>query len=216
MSQCHGIRYLDNSPSHLLQGNNGMVLTANEDWSEATVYCDRFSDPWYTLPLAALCARFAAFDAVLLHGSFVDWEGNGIVFTGPSGIGKTTQAKLWEKYEGADIVNGDKVFLRMKDRTVYGFGSPWKGSSPYCLNRKAPLKAIIALRQGPHNSLRKLSSLETMEFFVPYVFLPHWDENAVTQALETLDRIVRQVPVCLLECRPDADAVKLVRDALTE
>ncbi|WP_370839368.1 hypothetical protein [Intestinibacter bartlettii] len=32
----------------------------------------------------------------------------GILFSAPSGTGKSTQADLWEKYENAEIINGDR------------------------------------------------------------------------------------------------------------
>ena len=35
--------------------------------------------------------------AVILHASYIDWDGSAILFTGPSGTGKSTQAELWEQ-----------------------------------------------------------------------------------------------------------------------
>ena len=44
---------------------------------------------------------------------------------------------------------------------------------------------------------------------MPHIFLPHWDENAVCRALDTLDELVNSVPVYLLECRADEEAVRI-------
>ena len=50
--------------------------------------------------------NYLAFENVLinhtgfiLHSSFISWQNNGILFTAPSGTGKSTQADLWKKYE---------------------------------------------------------------------------------------------------------------------
>lgn len=216
LPQCHGIEFMDITAPHFLHSptRSSEFLFANGDWSEATIFCDRYADENYTLPLAALCARLAYFNAVLLHGSLVDLDGEGIVFTGYSGVGKTTQAQLWEKYLGADIINGDKVFLRCLEGKTYAYGSPWKGSSPYCLNRKVPVKAVVALRQAKENSIQKLDSLACMEYFMPHLFLPHWDQACLNRALDTFDQILGSVPVYLLKCRPDEDAVLLTKEQI--
>lgn len=142
MGECHGLQFVQTASDHVLKRSLTVVetLCADKEWTQANICCDNYSDPNFTLPLAALCSRFSAFETILLHGSFVEYNGNGIVFTGYSGIGKTTQAQLWKKHLGADIINGDKVFIRDFDDGVYAYGLPWKGSSPYCLNKKAPLK----------------------------------------------------------------------------
>ena len=212
--EAYGITYMPSPSSHCLVSGAGGILTANEDWSKITAYCGSAKDPEYALVLAAVCSRFAAFSTLLLHGSFVDFEGNGIVFAGPSGIGKTTQAELWNRFTGADIVNGDKLMLRCMEEKVYACSLPWKGSSPYCLNRNVPLRGIVALRQAKENRIRRLNALECAEYFIPHVFLPHWDLTAVDQTLGTLDCILKQIPVWLLECRPDKEAVDLVKDTL--
>lgn len=214
MGECHGLQFVQTASDHVLKRSSTMVetLCADKEWTQANIYCENYCDPNFTLPLAALCSRFAAFETILLHGSFVEYNGNGIVFTGYSGIGKTTQAQLWKKYLGADIINGDKVFLREVGESVYAYGLPWNGSSPYCLNKRAPLKAVIVLRQAKENKIRKLDEFECMEYFMPHVFLPHWDEKSLYWALDTFDSVLEKIPVWLLECRPDEEAVKLTRE----
>ena len=149
-----------------------------------------------------------------MHGALVELDGQGVVFTGYSGVGKTTQAQLWEKYLQAEIINGDKLFLRCLDGQTYAYGAPWKGSSPYCLNRKVPVKAVVALRQAKENSIQKLDSLACMEYFMPHLFLPHWDQACLNRALDTFDQILGSVPVYLLKCRPDEDAVLMTKEQI--
>ncbi len=216
MSECHGIQYVGEPSSHVLQRTESSVemLCANKNWSKATVYAKNYIDTEYSLPLAAICSRFAEFSTLFLHGSFVEYQGNGVVFTGYSGVGKTTQARLWNEYLNAEPVNGDKVFLRVTDGEIFAFGSPWKGSSEFCLNKKAPLKGVVVLRQAKENSIKRLSTRDCIELFMPHIFLPHWDEINLLKALDTFNVILEKIPVWLLECRPDEDAVKLTRDTI--
>lgn len=212
MAECHGFCFSEKPFSHILQRQlQNEILCADDGWTDATVYCPHYSDPNFTLPVAAICSRLSYFAIVLLHGSFVEHNGEAVVFTGYSGIGKTTQAELWNKYLGADIVNGDKVLIKADGNGVTAYGLPWKGSSPYCRNKKAPIRGIVVLRQAPENSIRRLDASEFMEYFMPHIFLPHWDASCMTAALETIDALLRETPLWLLECRPDEEAVKLTK-----
>lgn len=209
MDYAHGIGWCPEASRFLTNGAGGF-LAANADWSQV---CACEGDAEGALALAAICARFAAFDGLLIHGSLVDAQGEGVVFTGPSGIGKTTQAELWQS-RGAEIINGDKVLLRWMDGRFYGCGLPWKGSSPYCLNRNVPLRGIVSLRQGEENRIRPLQDLEPMEYILPHIFLPRWDEACHLRALETVDRLLEQIPMYQLTCRPDLEAVTITQQAL--
>ena len=216
LGKCHGVEFVEVTGQHFLHRSAlpPEFLFANADWSEAAISCEGYADVNYTLPLAALCSRLAYFKVLLLHGSLVEWAGEGVVFTGFSGVGKTTQAQLWEQYLGAEIINGDKLFLRILENKTFAYGIPWKGSSPYCKNRKVPVKGIVVLRQAKENAIRKLDSVACLEYFMPHIFLTHWDTDCMSKALETFDQILSNVPVWLLECRPDEDAVMLTKEHL--
>lgn len=209
MPECHGVQYADTQFNKLLRQENGELLLADSGWREVTAYFASRSGE-YALPLAAICSRFSAFGAVLAHASLVEYDGCGIMFTGHSGVGKTTQAQLWNKFKKAEIINGDKALIRCMSGGVYACGLPWKGSSPYCINRNVPLKTVVVLGQAKKNSVKLLSSADAAAQFLPHVFLPHWDKECMEDALDTFERILKKVSVVLLECRPDEDAVNLL------
>lgn len=213
LSSCHSIQYADCSSEHFLYGNCGDVLLANDDWSDATSYLLPKYDKDYALPLAALCSRFSYFEALLSHASFVKYQDKAVLFTGYSGVGKTTQAELWSRYLDAEIVNGDKVFVRNVDGKFNAYGLPWKGSSDYCVNTKAELAAVVVLRQADSNRITRLEN-NAAEYFMPHIFFPHWDKVCLGNALDVFDKLIKSTPVWLLECRPDEEAVKITLDAI--
>lgn len=133
---------------------------------------------------------------------------------GPSGIGKTTQAELWNKYCNALIINGDAVFVQETPEAFLGWGTPWHGSSPYCENTSVPLKAMIVLKQAPENSIRELTGFEKVSAVSNNVFYPTWLENGMELCLETLDHLLSRIPVYELSCRPDEEAVKLTEETI--
>ncbi len=50
-------------------------------------------------------------DCLTFHCSYILHQNRAILFAAPSGTGKSTQAALWEKYRGAEIIIGDRGLL---------------------------------------------------------------------------------------------------------
>lgn len=148
------------------------------------------------------------------HSSLIAMRNYGLMFLGPSGIGKTTQAELWNKYLNALIINGDVVFIQETSSAFLGWGTPWHGSSPYCENTNVPVHAMIVLKQSPENSIRELTGFEKVTAVSQSVFYPRWLENGMELCLETLDHLLTKVPVYELSCRPDEDAVRLTEETI--
>lgn len=151
---------------------------------------------------------------IQFHSSLIDYQGHGLMFLGPSGIGKTTQAELWNKYRDALIINGDIVFVQETEEAFLGWGTPWHGSSPYCENTNVPVEALIILKQAPENSIRKLEGFEKVTAVSNSVFYPRWLENGMELCLETLDHLLSKIPVYELSCRPDEEAVELTEKTI--
>lgn len=84
----------------------------------------------------------------ILHSSFIEVGGKAVLFTAPSGTGKSTQAELWRENRGAVVINGDRSVLRIIDSVPCASGLPYSGSSGICLNRTLPLRAIVYIEQA--------------------------------------------------------------------
>ena len=164
--------------------------------------------------MLALLPAAARRDALLLHASLVEYDGRAVAFTAASGTGKSTHADLWAAHLGAQIMNGDRAFVRRRAGGWDAYGSPWSGSSPYVRDVAAPLAAVVVLEQGPKNRIRRLSSAELLGHLYNNVRYPFWDEAATQATLATLDALMREMPIYLLSCLPDAEAAITARDAV--
>lgn len=162
-----------------------------------------------------LCIESLLSKGVLhLHSSFVLYQDKALLFTGPSGIGKTTQAELWRDYQGALIVNGDAALLRRMEDGWWAFGTPVHGSSPYCENRQAPIVGLVALEQGPENRLTRLDDFQALTSCLPEFYRPQMDGETEEVFWNSVDSLFREVPVYRLTCRPDREATELVKQEL--
>ena len=162
-----------------------------------------------------LCANVLLTKGVLhLHSSFVLYKDKALVFTGPSGIGKTTQAELWRDFQGALIVNGDACLLRRMEDGWHAFGTPVHGSSPYCENREAPLSALVVLKQGRENRLERLDAFSALSECLPEFYRPRMDPETEDTFWKAADSLFREIPVYKLTCRPDREATELVKETI--
>ena len=151
---------------------------------------------------------------LLLHASLIKFDGNAIAFAGPSGIGKSTQANLWQQHLGAQIINGDRAVLRKTADGWFAYGSPYAGTSGIYKNDSAPLSAIVFLSQAEENHLQTLNPTEAFRHLYPELSIHHWDKQFVTQATDIALSLLADVPVYWLQCRPDQSAVALTKKGL--
>lgn len=152
--------------------------------------------------------------AMILHASFVNAKYGGILFTGPSGIGKSTQAELWVKYRNAELINGDRTILRKRDGVWYAYGSPYAGSSRCYVNKSCEIKAIVVLGKKEGYKLQRLK--QSVAFIKVYseTTVNTWNPAYVEGISDMIGDIVEKVPVYMLECLPDIKAVELLSETL--
>ena len=150
----------------------------------------------------------------VLHASYVDIGGEAILFTGPSGIGKSTQAALWASLAGAEIINGDRAVVRKENGRWCAFGYPSCGTSGICVNRTLPIRAIVVLEQGSNNFIDSISQAAAIRAITAATEFYPWDNNEFDLVLGISAQISSQIPILRLTCTPDINAVRALRQYL--
>lgn len=138
----------------------------------------------------------------------------GILFSGVSGAGKTTQAELWMKWEQARQINGDRPILYKSDKGWLGCGSPYAGSSECYINECIPIKTIILLEQGTQTSLQRVSITEAVKRIYANSTVYTWNKEYVEKLLNLIMILVQEIPVYRLINRADHDSVEIVKKEL--
>ena len=168
------------------------------------------------ISLLALERHLYVYDSYILHSAYMIKDGKAILFTAPSGVGKSTQADLWVKYRGARVINGDRSLLQNQDDRVSVCGFPVCGSSGICFNEDYPIAAIVILSQGKENIVMKPSKNEVIkklfrEITINYHNMPFFDD-----AMTFIEELYDKVPIYSLQCDISEDAVNCLEKQLLE
>ena len=150
----------------------------------------------------------------ILHCSYIVYNGRAVLFTAPSGTGKTTQAELWQKYRNAEIINGDRAAVRLVDGTLMAEGIPYAGGSPYCKDRSLPITAIVYLGQAPETTIRRVRGAEAFFKLWEGVSVQTWDKADMENVSAVVQRTAAQIPIYHMPCTPDEAAVAALETEL--
>lgn len=155
---------------------------------------------------------------LILHACCVETRFGGILFSGRSGIGKSTQGDLWCRYETAKLINGDRPILckNNSEGKWLAYGSPYAGSSRCHVNAKVPVKVIVMLQQAEKCSIRRLNRAEAFTKIYAQLTVSTWDPACVRKACDLTEQLVTDIPIYEMACTPDYEAVKLLTNTIRQ
>lgn len=165
------------------------------------------------LPMRAVLDHFGI---LFFHASQIAYGGKGILFTAPSGTGKTTQAKLWRDYRGAELLCNDRTLIRKSGDEWFTYGYPLDGSEPVRSTQITPLGCIVLLQQGKGNKVERLRGGKAVSGLMSQLVMDAWDADARAHAIELLSDMMHEIPVYQLSCTPDQRAVACLEKRLSE
>lgn len=151
---------------------------------------------------------------MILHSCCIETTLGGILFSGRSGIGKSTQGNLWCEYEHARLINGDRSILYKKDVVWKAYGSPYAGSSRCYVNDSTLVRAIVMLKQAKSCSIRRLGNAEAFQKIYAQLTVNDWNSDFVNEICDLAEALITDIPVYELSCTPDRAAVRLLKETL--
>ncbi len=185
---------------------------------------DRFSPHIPMKTVAYMEAAFQFYRQLLdfggffLHASAVVRDGKAYLFSGHSGIGKSTHTRLWIDTFGGDtrVINDDKPALRCIDGVWYAYGTPWCGKDGINLNEKAPLAGICFLKQATCNRIRRMLPAEALQKMLGQTMHKMQDVQQLDALLCYLQDLLSKIPVYELENLPEPEAVQLSYETMSQ
>ena len=155
-------------------------------------------------------------DRLIVHASLIKSAFGGILFCGPSGMGKSTQADLWNRYENSQIINGDRPIIGKSGDIWMAYGSPYAGSSGYFLNERTQIAAVVILEKANYSKVRRLGQAESLRSLLPNTVMNSWNREATNRACDLLICLSRDIPIYHLACTPDKSAVEALKRELSK
>ncbi|HWT26848.1 MAG TPA: hypothetical protein VN131_02835 [Mobilitalea sp.] len=194
-----------------------LAFKISGDWSTWTLIADNsnsmgmdsFEELAYIFPYSILNK-----DGILFHGVVMEWQGMGIIFCAHSGVGKTTHTRMWKDNENGNILNGDRALCCKAGGEWFTYGAPWCGSSGEYQNKGMKLDVVVLLEQSDENEVQVLRPVQGAKELIRLTFAPSWEESLMNLAFDSINDIVMKVPVLKLRCRPDYEAVAVLKDKL--
>lgn len=167
--------------------------------------------------MALALEKIASFQqCFVLHSSSILVDGEMVLFSAPSGTGKSTQADLWNEHRNAKIVNGDRNLIFEENGKFYAQGWVLSGSSEHRHNVSAPIKAIVSLEKSLENIITELKGVKALRQLHREVISNSWDRECTDQELDFLTKLLSEIPVLHLACRKEESAVEVLEECLQD
>lgn len=150
-------------------------------------------------------------DVILFHSSAIEVDGNAYLFAAPSGTGKSTHTKLWRELltdKEVHMVNDDKPLLRIKDKEITVYGTPWNGRKHLSENRNAPVRGICFVSQGKENQIGFMKKEDIFPKMLKQTYRST-DKEKLSKTLNMLKQCVEIIPIYEMSCNISLEAAEM-------
>ena len=176
---------------------------------EAQVQVPTQEEREYILHSAAFCREIIQHGRFFLHASAVVCGGGAYLFSGPSGIGKSTHTAMWQKlFPGIQILNDDKPVIWPEKGKITAWGTPFSGRTDLQRNLGVPLMGICFLKQARENRIRPVAETEALALILNNTWRPK-DDKTMNLLLNGIQQVVEEIPIFELSCTTDPEAAQL-------
>jgi len=193
-----------------------LTVTEEDVLRERVRSGENLLDPIQSAILRKIAQHSLMHNRLLMHGACIAYGGKGYIFVAPSGTGKTTHVKLWQRMLGerAAIVNGDKPILSLGEE-ILAFGTPWNGKENLGSPGAVPLAAIAELRQAEENSISPMKKADAFSCLYRQSYMLGADAELQSRIIAVVRTLIDRIPVYQLRCNMEEAAFTCAFETLT-
>ena len=230
-SRCYGQVLLQNSEMTIFENSDRYVVLFPQmqniyeahmlkDGSYVRIHCHAQATELNTDNLFHAIRLFFLFIAqknglFAIHSASILYHDKAWLFSGHSGMGKSTHTALWHELFDTPYLNGDLNLLGFEDGHITVYGIPWCGTSEIFTTEQYELGGIVLLGQDSQTDrLEKLPPSEKILRVMQRMISPAWKEIQLTRNLSFAEKIADCVPVLHFLCTKNPSAAYTMKNAI--
>jgi len=145
---------------------------------------------------------------IMIHASGVGFEDRGYIFSGVSGKGKSTIARLWHD-AGARVIHDDRLIIRKMNGEYRFYNTPvYNNDKPL----EAPLSAIFLIEHGMENRIEPLSGVQAVSQLLANCIQHNWDKNITGNLVNAITDMCEKIRVFRFYFKPEPSAINFILD----
>jgi len=149
---------------------------------------------------------------VALHSASLLYKDMAWLFSGHSGMGKSTHTNLWKVLYEISLLNGDLNLLALENEQPVVHGIPWCGTSEICTTETYCLGGIILLNQAPVDRIEELPEDKKQLLVSQRLISPAWTVDLFERNMEIVENVVSKIMVCKLHCTKEPSAAEVMKE----
>ena len=143
---------------------------------------------------------------IMIHASVVHYDGQGYLFSGVSGRGKSTMARLWNSI-GGRVIHDDRLIIRSSGGTYKMYNTPvYNDDFPL----EAPLDKIFLIEHGTINGINPLKGAQAVTRVISNCIQHNYSQDMIVRFLGSVSLLCSMVPVADLSFKPDRRVVYFI------
>jgi len=140
---------------------------------------------------------------IMIHASGVNHAGHGYIFSGVSGKGKTTMARLWDN-SGAKVIHDDRLILRNTGNGYKMYNTPvYNNDEPL----ESPLNKIFIIEHGVENRLVPVKGATAVSLVMANCIQHNWGPDIIARLLGSVSIMCAKIPTVKLSFTPDRSVI---------
>ena len=162
-----------------------------------------------------------------IHSASILYRDQVWLFSGHSGMGKSTHTNLWKEQFGTEIINGDLNLIGWSngEQTNIGqsvdksgskghpivYGMPWRGTSGIASTKSYPLGGIVLLGRSDNDHFESLTNDQKIVRVMQRMISPVWTEDMLETNLKCAAKLAKEVPIYYLLCTKEPSAAYVMK-----
>lgn len=165
-------------------------------------------------PIGTVIIQYALIlkNAFFIHGSGINYNDTGIIFTGKSGFGKTTISEIF-KQNGTTVIHDDRLIVRKVDNSYQMFNSPMINVSA---SKQSSINTVFSIYHSEKNCAEKLLGIEAFRNIVPNIIQHNVDKAFISILSDTYSDFIKSNSIYSLGFIPDNKIIKFVNDIINK